>query len=79
MKIGVVEVFRSGGSRKVGEAMRGFDEMKHAVCGAHILRELNGIIETSESRMECGDETIIDADVSEKRLWKRHHQKYQPL
>ncbi len=48
--------------------MRGFDEMKHAVCGAHILRELNGIIETSESRMECGDETILDADVLEKRL-----------
>ncbi len=26
-----------------------FCEMKHAVCGAHILREVNGIIETSES------------------------------
>lgn len=26
-----------------------FSEMKHAVCGAHILRELNGIIETGES------------------------------
>jgi transposase len=27
-----------------------FDEMNHAICGAHILRELTGIIETSESK-----------------------------
>ena len=28
----------------------GFDGMKHALCNAHILRELTGIIETSESK-----------------------------
>jgi len=28
----------------------GFSEMKHAICNAHILRELTGIIETSESK-----------------------------
>ena len=28
----------------------GFAEMKHAICNAHILRELNGIIENSQSK-----------------------------
>lgn len=28
----------------------GFSEMKHAICNAHILRELTGIIENSESK-----------------------------
>lgn len=28
----------------------GFDQMKHAICNAHILRELTGIIENSESK-----------------------------
>lgn len=28
----------------------GFTGMKHAICNAHILRELNGIIETDESK-----------------------------
>ena len=57
----------------------GFAEMKHAVCNGHILRELNAIIETGESKWSALDETIIDGDVSEKRLWKRNHHQYQPL
>jgi transposase len=28
----------------------GFSELKHAICNAHILRELNGIIENSQSK-----------------------------
>jgi len=37
----------------------GFDEMKHAVCGAHILRELNGIIETSESKWSVAMKRLL--------------------
>ncbi len=37
----------------------GFDEMKHAVCGAHILRELNGIIETSEAKWSVAMKQLL--------------------
>lgn len=46
----VLPEFKGIGVHDCWASYFGFSEMKHAVCNAHILRELTGIIENSESK-----------------------------
>lgn len=64
------------------ESYFGFSEMSHAICNAHLLRELNGIIENSASKWgvemkqlllemyrtsDCGNGIITETVAFEKR------------
>lgn len=46
----IMSEFRGIGVHDCWASYFGFGEMQHAICNAHILRELTGIIETSESK-----------------------------
>ena len=46
----IISSFRGIGVHDCWASYFGFGGMKHAICNAHILRELMGIIETSESK-----------------------------
>ena len=41
------------------ESYFGFEGLKHALCNAHLLRELTGIIETSESKWALGMKALL--------------------
>jgi len=46
----ILSQFKGVGVHDCWASYFGFGEMKHAICNAHILRELTGIIETGESK-----------------------------
>lgn len=43
-----------------------FEEVEHAICNAHILRELTGVIETSKVEWAKKMKRLMRVDVSEK-------------
>ena len=49
-KDSIIAEYRGIGVHDCWASYFGFSEMKHAVCNAHILRELTGIIENGESK-----------------------------
>lgn len=53
-----------------------FDKVKHGICGAHILRELEGLIENEKSRWAKTFKTFLMSVYEmpfEERIKRRHH------
>lgn len=49
-ELSILPEFKGVGVHDCWASYFGFGEMQHAICNAHILRELTGIIETGESK-----------------------------